>query len=244
LVRLWTPDRGALPEKALRATFQVFIRKEESGIMQLRAAGAADIDLYYVEGLIVGAESAADDELLARRLTASGTLPAETLDRAAEAGIPLHEFLGTLDEVTEEAKSKFLVERFRDNLFRAHVQPWTSVVFDRGEVALPGNVQFGHDPFELLAEAERWCVSIRPMLQFLAPGSLLDVDPRNDLADGDAATLVALFDRPMTRDEVLERSPLEGYSTLWWLAWLLNRGVIRPASWHTSADDSAGSSSP
>lgn len=240
-MELWTPDRGVLPEKALRSTLQVFARREETGIMRLRAASSTDVDLYYIEGLIVGADGVADDWLLARRLVASELLTPETL--ADVDGMPLHEFVASQERVPAETLSEFMVDRFRDNLFQALLTCWTSVDFERTEGEMPANMQFGQEPIELLAEAERWCAAIKPMLNFLPATGPMVIDPENSSAEGEAELIASFLDHPMSRGEVLAISPLEGYRTLWWLAWLLNRGILRPASWHTATDSGVGRAS-
>ena len=242
-VDLWTPDRGVLPEKALHATLKVFAKREESGVMRLRAAATTTISLHYIEGLIVGADSVADDWLLARRLVASGVASPQVFAQAPSEGVPLHEFLGSQDLVPAETLSEYLVDRFRDNLFQTFLCSWTSVDFRRTEGEMPANMQFGQEPMELLTEGERWCAAIRPMLQFLPAADPMVIDPENSSAEGEAQLVASFLDQPMSRGEVLALSPLERYRTLWWLAWLLNRGIVRPASWHTSTDSGVGRSS-
>jgi len=212
----------------------MFVQREETGIMRLSADAATNVFLYFVEGLIVGAECAADDWLLGRRLVANGVVAHVVLDLAPD--VSLQDHLSSQNLVADFIWTEFLVDRFRDNLFQAHMESWTAVDFRATDAALPANAQFGHDPVDLLVEADRWRAAIKPMLQFLPGTSRMIIDPESSPADGEAAQVGKVLQHPMTREEVVAVSPLERYKTLWWLSWLLNRGIVRPASWQTAAD--------
>ena len=94
-MRLWTPDRGPMPIKALRASFYALARREETGFLYLQGSGHTNTAIGFVQGLIVGCDTIADDWLLARRLVAAMEAEADEISEIAEqvVGEPLHDAL-------------------------------------------------------------------------------------------------------------------------------------------------------
>lgn len=229
-MKLWTPDRGPMPIKALRASMYALARREETGFLYLSGPGTTDTSIGFVQGLIVGCDTLADDWLLARLLVASLQADAGEVQEIAEQllGEPLHEALLLLKEFDPDRMRSILEERFRDNFFLLCLGTWTHAEFLRMGIVMPANMQFGIDPMELVAEAVRWRELVRPFMARVGrtTDAMLSLSLAGSKANGHAGVVARLLNRPRTLDEVLAVCPIERYRTLAHLARLEQSGEV------------------
>jgi len=201
------------PNATLPPTFSTLRQLHDggvTGVLRLRAEGWTDVDLYFMDGVLISAAALSDDWLLARLLHAGGALPHAVLRDlvAAVETMPLPDALLAGQVVPVEVVQAAQGECFHENVAMACSTPWYSVDFCHEDAVFPPNMQLGVDTSVLLDEMAAWFARVEPLLTL----ARRPCDPLLERTDeppprGEPhATIASLCKKPIRYSEVLARS--------------------------------------
>ncbi len=196
-------------------------REEATGILRFRNPLHTHLDIYLMDGQVIGTTSPADVWLLGRLLLCGRAAEASALERAvglATDAASLAELLLEGALVSPETLQNIQAERFRENVYAACAFSPGDGGFEVDESVFPPEVQLGVQTDRLVEEAILWFNLVQPLwsMSGVVPSPVFQLVPdrRINRPRAGAALLALLRDGPLPLDDLLARSPLSGVRTL------------------------------
>lgn len=205
-----------------------------TGTLQMRSARRTDLDVYLMDGELIGCARPADPRVVARLLVNGRAVDPEGVEALfADPELTQETFIERLLDrglVSAETLQSVLAERFRENVYAVAEFASGEGAFNPSEAVFPPDVQLGFPAARLVEEAILWFNLVRSLLDAMDRGEdppfrvMPDLRARRPRAG--AALLALMGDGPVRLSELLARSPMSGSRTLEALAILSAEGLV------------------
>lgn len=205
-----------------------------TGTLQMRSARRTDLDVYLMDGELIGCARPADPRVVARLLVNGRAIDPEGVEALfADPELDQETFIERLLDrglVSPETLQSVLAERFRENVYAVAEFATDEGAFAPSEAVFPPDVQLGFPTERLIEEAILWFNLVRSLLEAMDreedPAFRVMPDLRARRPRAGAALLALMGDGPVRLSELLARSPMSGSRTLEALAILSAEGLV------------------